>query len=224
MPVVAFRGGYGIPLWPVALCAVALSAPQRVMPLVITLLGVSVLASAMPAIVRAFRPSRRRVEVLPALDDALPPAASIITESTRSGALDTAIDDRTKTDDTADLVRMDDDGARHMDRSPAAADGPVPRVGSEAAMNSATAMIPGAREAGMLTTFGTHAAGMPTNQVGPSTMDAVTIAEHQREGGGAPSQRRPVRAGVPWTGPGGRLHEFLAPARLLFVWRFRTTH
>ncbi len=36
-------------------------------------------------------------------------------------------------------------------------------------------------------------------------MDAVTIAEHQREGGGAPSQRRPVRAGRAVTGAGGRL-------------------
>ena len=50
-------------------------------------------------------------------------------------------------------------------------------------------MIPGAREPGMLTTFRVHAvvfSGLPI------AMDAVTTAARQREGGGAPNQRRPA--------------------------------
>jgi hypothetical protein len=83
-------------------------------------------------------------------------------------------------------------------------------------------MVPGTREPGMLTTFGAPSASTLTFPDGPSTMDAVTIAEHQREGGGAPSQRRPVRARVPWIGMDGRLHGFLVATRMLFAWRVRT--
>lgn len=54
--------------------------------------------------------------------------------------------------------------------------------------------IPGEREPGLLTTFQPVVALARIIPDGPSTMDAVTIAEHQREGGGAPSQRRPARA------------------------------
>ena len=50
-------------------------------------------------------------------------------------------------------------------------------------------MIPGAREPGMLTSFRSTAARV-LPPAGPSTMDAATIAACQREGGGAPSQRR----------------------------------
>jgi hypothetical protein len=55
--------------------------------------------------------------------------------------------------------------------------------------NDALPPIPGAREPGMLTTF------VPSRPVvaipeGPGTMDAATIAERQREGGGAANQRR----------------------------------
>jgi len=57
--------------------------------------------------------------------------------------------------------------------------------------------IPGARELNTLTSRvagsgGFLAAGVPpVAQVG-SSMDAATIAAHQREGGGAPSERRVV--------------------------------
>lgn len=54
-------------------------------------------------------------------------------------------------------------------------------------------LIPGEREPGMLTGFGGLAANLPGVPQGPGTMDAATIAERQREGGGAPSQRRPAR-------------------------------
>jgi hypothetical protein len=60
-------------------------------------------------------------------------------------------------------------------------------------MDFPTAMVPGTREPGLLTTFPASATISPTVPDGPSTMDAVTIAEHRREGGGAPSQRRPRR-------------------------------
>jgi hypothetical protein len=85
-------------------------------------------------------------------------------------------------------------------------------------------MIPGARELGMLTTSESSAASLAIIPDGPSTMDAVTTSERQREGGGAPSQRRPVRGRsrrqVLWH----RLHEFVMTTRALFHWRFRTNH
>jgi hypothetical protein len=58
-----------------------------------------------------------------------------------------------------------------------------------------TPMIPGAREPGVLTTFGVPPLVIPDS---PTTMDAVTIASRQREGGGAPSERRPRRQGSTW--------------------------
>ena len=61
-----------------------------------------------------------------------------------------------------------------------------------------TPMIPGARERGMLTTFGWRPALILADS--PITMDAATIAARQREGGGAPNQRRPPRNGSLWDG------------------------
>jgi hypothetical protein len=52
-------------------------------------------------------------------------------------------------------------------------------------------MIPGARERGIPTTFGLHS--VVILPVGPSTMDAATIAMHQKEGGGGPAQRHHAR-------------------------------
>jgi hypothetical protein len=60
--------------------------------------------------------------------------------------------------------------------------------------------IPGEREPGRLTRFGRAAASGPTVPEGPTTMDAVTVAERQREGGGAPSERRPAGARSRWNG------------------------
>ena len=55
-------------------------------------------------------------------------------------------------------------------------------------------MIPGARERGALTVgptsaFGGTAEGAALVPEGPSTLDEATLAERQREGGGAGSQR-----------------------------------
>jgi hypothetical protein len=69
------RRELAIPLWGVAFCAVAFSEPQRVIPLLMALLGVGVITSTIPAIVRRFRASRRAVEVLLSLDDKLPSPA-----------------------------------------------------------------------------------------------------------------------------------------------------
>jgi hypothetical protein len=90
--LVAFRCGVALPLWAVAFGAVAFGAPQRVLPLLLTLLALGAIASTMPAIARRFGPSGRAVEVLPALRDVPPPP----------------------TNDTLDLVRMDDDGGWQM--------------------------------------------------------------------------------------------------------------
>ena len=54
--------------------------------------------------------------------------------------------------------------------------------------------IPGEREPGSLTTFGPIATTrMRIIPDGSSSLDAATIAERQREGGGAPNQRRAPR-------------------------------
>jgi hypothetical protein len=87
---------------------------------------------------------------------------------------------------TIDLARLDDDGGGRAATS-------APPVRDE---RFKAPMIPGAREPGMLTTFGTPAVVFPDS---PTTMDAVTIAARQREGGGAPNQRRPAREGSAWT-------------------------
>jgi len=52
---------------------------------------------------------------------------------------------------------------------------------------------------------------------GPSTMDAATIAERQREGGGAPSHRRPAPERTGWRGLGHRLRQLLMTTRALSV-------
>jgi hypothetical protein len=87
-----------------------------------------------------------------------------------------------------ELSRLDDDG------------GGRPTQGQlitrhDGAYGFSTPMIPGAREPGMLTTF-----SRPVVNRGdaPVTMDAATIAARQREGGGAPSERRRPRERSRW--------------------------
>ena len=94
------------------------------------------------------------------------------------------------------LARLDDDGG-------GLPVGSAPRARDD---HFTVPMIPGAREPGTLTTFGVHAVVIPPS---PSTMDAVTIAARQREGGGAPNQRRPAREGSVWTRLGRTLRRVL---------------
>jgi hypothetical protein len=130
-----FHRGVAIPLWAVAFVAVALSAPPRMMPSLIALLGIVVIGSTMPAIVQRLRTSRPWVDVLPAVVHDPPPARIMMTAGTLTRTLDEVIDASTPdTDDTADLVRMDDDGGRQM--TPAGAPMTASQTRSEAPQNS----------------------------------------------------------------------------------------
>ena len=75
-----------------------------------------------------------------------------------------------------------------------------------------TAMIPGAYERTTPTSrqpgaMGGSAAGSVTAPMTPSSVDAATIADREREGGGAPSQRRRKVHIQPPTGPALRATE-----------------
>jgi hypothetical protein len=97
------------------------------------------------------------------------------------------------------LARLDDDGGNSQ----------APRqwaTRNDGAYGFSTPMIPGARERGMLTTFGVHAIVIPDS---PSTMDATTIAARQREGGGAPNRRGRARDGSPSKSLAQKLRRFL---------------
>lgn len=81
-------------------------------------------------------------------------------------------------------------------------------------------LIPGAREPGMLTSFRSSGVDVLLPD-GPSTMDAATIAERQREGGGAPNQRRSANERS-WRGLVRRLRQRLVMWPVLSGWRLRT--
>jgi hypothetical protein len=91
----------------------------------------------------------------------------------------------------SDLARLDDDGGKQIARAPATG-AAVDLTQPAGAYAFRVPMIPGAREPGMLTTFGVHAVVFSGAGI---AMDAATIAARQREGGGAPNQRRPAREG-----------------------------
>jgi hypothetical protein len=99
-------------------------------------------------------------------------AGKLVTAGIRTRTLDELIDAPAKVEaaaDTLDLIRMDDDGGWQMPSTP------------------------GEREPGALTRFRVPDVNRPALPQRVSTVDAVTTAEHQREGGGAPNQRRPSR-------------------------------
>ena len=174
-----FHRGFAIPLWAVAFVAVALTAPLRPIPPVPVLLGIAVIALTMMAMVQWRRTSRVPVEVRSTRRSDRAHAGIIMTTMSARRRVRT-IDSEASApapapDDALDLVRMDDDGGWQMAR--------------EAAVPSA--LIPGAREPGKLTMPGTSA-GLAQIPDDPGTMEGATVAERQREGGGAPNQRRPA--------------------------------
>ena len=98
--------------------------------------------------------------------------------------------------DAIDLARLDDDGgARRQSEVPAVLTIRVEIVPLAPDDHFPPRMIPGAREPGMQVRFG---APPVTVYDSPCTMDAATIAARQREGGGAPNQRRPPRERSLW--------------------------
>jgi hypothetical protein len=106
-----------------------------------------------------------------------------------------------------DLARLDDDGGpRRQSEVPATLTLRLELVPLAPADHFPPRMIPGAREPGMQVRFG---APPVTVYNSPSTMDAVTIAARQREGGGAPNQRRPPRERLTWKTLPHRLRQFL---------------
>jgi len=102
-----------------------------------------------------------------------------------------------------DLARLDDDGGSSQ----------APRhvaTRHDGAYGFRTPMIPGAREAGMLTRFAAPPIAISDT---PCTMDAATIAARQREGGGSPSERRPAREGSSWARVSRTLRRLLIGGR-----------
>jgi hypothetical protein len=78
MPITLPRG-LRIPLWAGAFCAVAVSDPRRMMPLLMTLIGIAAVRFTMPTIMRRFPLSRRHIEVLPSFDEIAPSPVFIMT-------------------------------------------------------------------------------------------------------------------------------------------------
>ena len=110
--------------------------------------------------------------------------------------------------DAVDLARLDDDGgARRRSQVPAAL---TIRIEIPLAPDDhfPRRMIPGAREPGIQVRFG---APPVTVYHSPCTMDAATIAARQREGGGAPSERRPPGERSMWGRLAQRLGQVLTP-------------
>ena len=125
--------------------------------------------------------------------------ASMLTTTTTSS--------RDNEREAIDLARLDDDGgARRRSEVPATLTPRVERVPLAPADHFPPRMIPGAREPGMQVRFG---APPVTVYNSPRTMDAATIAARQREGGGAPNQRRPPRERSLWGRLARRLRQFL---------------
>jgi hypothetical protein len=81
---IVIRRGLVIPVWAAALCAAALSAPLRLVPWIGAFLGIAVIASMLPAVLRLLR---------------------------HDEAIDWHT---LNSEDAADLVRMDDDGGWQM--------------------------------------------------------------------------------------------------------------
>ena len=125
--------------------------------------------------------------------------------------LDHPTDSRTQKADAADLLRMDDDGgmgSENEDRHPV---GPAGHVGG-AGWGIPLGTIPGEREPGPQTRLGGPSTGIRILSDWP--MSAATIADRQREGGGAPSQRRRASAESGWRRTWRTVRGLIIPAPL----------
>lgn len=106
-----FHRGLVIPLWGIAACVVAVSTLPQVWPSVIAVAGIVAAGYTMRALARRLAPSHP-MEVLPAIDEVpARPAGVVVTAGTRTRTIREASYARAeRAGDTADLVRMDDDG------------------------------------------------------------------------------------------------------------------
>jgi hypothetical protein len=120
-----FHRELGIPLWFLALGAVALNVSTRATSLVITLVTIAPIAFTMLPMVKRGASVSPPTAALPTADREPPHAGVTIAAGTATRTLDDALDARTVTaDDAIDLVRMDDDGGRQMASTAGAAESP----------------------------------------------------------------------------------------------------
>lgn len=123
---------------------------------------------------------------------------------------DHAIDSRTQKADATDLLRLDDDGGMGSGNGGQHPPAPAGHVGG-ADWGVPSGMIPGEREPGPQTRFAASTTG--TRMLSDWPMSAATIADRQREGGGAPSQRRRASSDSGWRRTWRTLHRFLGHPR-----------
>jgi hypothetical protein len=109
--------------------------------------------------------------------------------------------------DAFDLARLDDDGGRRRSEDSMTLTLRVAKIPATHVDDFPRQMIPGAREPGRQVTFGVEPVIIGGS---PSTMDAATIASRQREGGGAPNQRRRPGDRTLWARWVRRLRHFFA--------------
>ena len=108
-----FHRGLAIPLWAIAFCAVALSSPSRLLPLVTALLGFALIAPMLMTMVRRLGILRPVMAAAPMAGRIRGGAGPILNggTGTRVRTVESASQARTEeANDALDLVRMDDDG------------------------------------------------------------------------------------------------------------------
>jgi hypothetical protein len=109
-----FHQGLAIPLWAIALCAIALTSPSGPLPAVTALLAIGLIASMMMVIGRRLATPPPLIVGRPVPRRGTRPVgliASVVTGGMCVGTLQGPSEMPTEeTNDALDLVRMDDDG------------------------------------------------------------------------------------------------------------------
>lgn len=108
-----FHRGLAIPLWAIAFCAVALSSPSRLLPLVTALLGFALIAPMFMTMVRRLGILRPVMAVAPMTGRDPGGAGLILNGGTGTRVRTVEFPNQARTEeanDALDLVRMDDDG------------------------------------------------------------------------------------------------------------------